>query len=84
MSVLFTLAVRAAVAAWATAVDARLARLRGLVKQAWLRLESDLSNAAAKNVYNRQVDLYNAALETFPASFIGPAAGFKLARRFES
>ena len=84
MSVLFTLAVIVAIAAWASAVYARLSRLRGSVKQAWERLEGDTTNVAIRNVYNKHVDLYNEALEGFPANIIGPAAGFKVARRFES
>ena len=84
MNVLFTLAVVAVVAAWASAVYARLARLRGQVKQAWQRLEGDTANVAVRNVYNKHVDLYNAALEAFPANIIAPTAGFKPANRFES
>jgi hypothetical protein len=84
LNVLFTIAIVAALAAWASAVYARLSRLRAQVKQAWQRLEGDTSNAAVRNVYNKHVDLYNAALEGFPANIIGPAAGFKPARRFES
>jgi hypothetical protein len=83
MNVLFTLAVVVALAAWASAVYARLARLRSQVKQTWQRLESDTSSAAIRNVYNKHVDLYNSALEGFPANIVGPAAGFKRARRFE-
>jgi hypothetical protein len=84
MSTLFTLAVALALAAWVSAVLTRLARLRSEVQLAWQRLELDISNVAVRNVYNKHVDLYNAALEVFPANFIGPAVGFKAARRFES
>ena len=84
MNVLFTLAVVAVLAAWASAVYARLARLRGQVKQAWTRLADDTSNVAVRTVYNKHVDLYNAALEAFPANLVGPASGFKPARRFDS
>ena len=82
MSVLFTLIVVLAVAAWTSAVYARLLRLRRLVKQAWERLEGDTTNVAVRSVYNKQVDAYNAVLEAFPANIIGRAAGFKSARRF--
>jgi hypothetical protein len=74
----------AALAAWASAVYARLLRLRGQVNQAWLLLEVDTTNTAVRNVYNKHVDQYNAALDGFPANVVGPAAGFKPARRFES
>jgi hypothetical protein len=84
MNVLFTIAIVVALAAWASAVYARLSRLRSHVKQAWQRLEADTSNVAVRNVYNKHVDLYNAALEGFPASIIGPAAGLKQARRFDA
>ena len=84
MNVLFTLALIAAVAAWASAVYARLSRLREQVKQAWHRLEADTSNTAVRTIYNKHVDLYNAALDSFPANLIGPASGFKAARRFDS
>ena len=84
MSALFGLALLAALAAWAAAVFSRLSRLRDQVKQAWTRLEGDTSNAAIRAVYNKRVELYNTALASFPASIIGPASGFKPARRFES
>ena len=84
MNVLFTVAVIAALAAWASAVYARLSRLRNQVKAAWNRLEGDTSNTAVRIIYNKHVDLYNAALDSFPANVIGPAAGFKGARRFDS
>ena len=84
MNVLFTVAVVFALLGWASAVYARLARLRGQVTQAWQRLENDTSNAAIRNVYNKHVDLYNTALEGFPANIVGPAAGFTRARRFTS
>lgn len=82
MNVLFTLAVVAALAAWASATYARLSRLRGQVKQAWQRLEADTANVAVCAVYNKHVDLYNGALDGFPANIIGPATGFKRARRY--
>jgi hypothetical protein len=82
MNVLFTIAILAAAAMWAMTVLTRLSRLREQVKQAWKRLEADRSSEAVRNVYNRHVDLYNAALDGFPASIIGPAAGFKVAKRF--
>jgi hypothetical protein len=84
MNVLFTLAVIAVATMWALAVFSRLSRLREQVKQAWKRLESDQSNEAVRTVYNKHVDMYNAALEGFPGYIIGPAAGFKAARHFES
>ena len=84
MNVLFTIAVIAVVVMWAVAVLTRLSRLREQVKQAWKRLETDRSNEAVRNVYNKYVDLYNAALDGFPANVIGPASGFKPGRRFDS
>jgi hypothetical protein len=84
MNVLFTIAIIAAAAMWALAVLTRLSRLRDHVKQAWKRLEADRSSEAVRNVYNRHVELYNAALEGFPANIVGPVAGFKTARRFEA
>jgi len=84
VNVLFTIAIVFVLTAWASAVYARLARLRGQVKQAWQRLEGETSNVAIRNVYNKHVDLYNTALEGFPANLVGPAAGFKPARRFEA
>ena len=84
MNVLFTIAIIVGLAAWASAIYARLTRLRNQVKQAWTRLESDTANAVVRNVYNRHVDLYNGALDSFPANLIAPAAGFTPARRFEA
>ena len=84
MNVLFTIVVIAVVAMWMLAVYSRLSRLREQVNQAWQRLENDRSNEAIQAVYNKHVAIYNAALEGFPASVVGPAAGFKAARRFES
>ncbi len=84
MNVLFTIAIVLALGAWVSAVVARLSQLRRQVTQAWERLEVDTSNVAVRTVYNKHVALYNAALEGFPANIVGPAAGFKAARRFES
>jgi hypothetical protein len=72
----------AATAAYALAVYRRLASLRDQVKVAWKKLEPDQSNEAIRTVYNKHVDLYNAALEAFPANLVGVAGGFKPARRF--
>ena len=83
MNVLFTIAIVVALGAWASAVYARLSRLRRQVSEAWGRLKNDTTNAAVRTVYNRHVDVYNSALEGFPANVIGPAAGLKPARRFE-
>jgi hypothetical protein len=82
VNVLFTLAVLAAVGAWAMVVVRRLAALREQVKLAWQRLEPDQSNEAVKNVYNNHVAMYNAALALFPGYLVGPMAGFKPAKRF--
>ncbi len=82
MQVLVTLVLILAIAMWTIAVYSRLVRLREQVKRAWSRLEADQSSEAIKNVYNKQVELYNSALATFPANVIGGAAGFKPARRF--
>ena len=82
MNVLFTLGVIAVLAMWGLAVLTRLSRLREQVKQAWKRLEADRSSEAVRNVYNRHVELYNAALDGFPANIVGPVSGFKPGRRF--
>ena len=82
MNVLFTLVVIAAVAAYALTVYRRLASLRSQVTLAWKKLEADQSNDAIKTVYNKHVDLYNGALDEFPANLIVPLAGFKPARRY--
>ena len=82
MNVLFTLAVLAIIAGWATVVLRRLALLRGQVTLAWKRLEADLANEAIKNVYNKHVAIYNDALNAFPANLIGPLASFKPAKQF--
>jgi hypothetical protein len=50
VNVLFTVAVLAAVAAWALTVYRRLAALRHQVKLAWKRLEVDQTNEAIKTV----------------------------------
>ena len=82
MNVIFTLVVIAAVAAYALAVYRRLASLRNQVTLAWKKLEPDQSNEAIKTVYNKHVDLYNAALDAFPANIVALAGGFKPARHF--
>jgi hypothetical protein len=82
VSVLFTIGVIAVVAAWGLAVARRLSSLREEVRLAWKRLETDQTNEAVKNVYNRHVAKYNDALETFPAYVIAPLAGFKAARKY--
>ena len=82
MNVLVTLVVIAAAGMWGLAVFRRLARLREQVKLAWQRLEVDQSNGAIKSVYNKQVAIYNAALESFPAYLIAPLVGLKPARYF--
>ncbi|HEX6164471.1 MAG TPA: LemA family protein [Vicinamibacterales bacterium] len=84
MSVLFTLLVIAALAAYGLAVYRRLAAQRNQVKLAWQKLEADQSNEAIKTVYNKHVDLYNAALAAFPANVVALAGGFKPARRFQT
>jgi hypothetical protein len=82
VNVLFTLILLAVAGAWAVIVLRRLAALRRQVSLAWNRLEPDQSNEAVKNVYNKHVKIYNDALEAFPASLVGPAAGFKRAQHF--
>ena len=82
MNVIFTVLIIAVAAAYALTVYRRLAILRNQVKLAWQKLEADLSNEAIKNVYNKHVDLYNNALEEFPASIIAPLSGLKAARRY--
>jgi hypothetical protein len=80
--VLLTVGLIVAVAVWFFAALRRLAVMRTEVKLAWMKLETDQSNDAIKNVYNKHVSTYNAALENFPANVIGPLAGFKPARHF--
>jgi hypothetical protein len=82
VNVLFTLVLFAAAGAWAVMVIRRLAALRQQVSLAWNRLEPDQSNEAVRNVYNKHVTLYNDALDAFPANLVGPATGFKPAKRF--
>ena len=82
MSVLFTIGVIAIIALWASTVARRLSRMREEVRLAWKRLETDQTNEAVKNVYNKHVAKYNDALDEFPANLIAPLAGFKAARRF--
>ena len=82
MNVLFTLAVIAAIGAWALVVIRRLTVLRGQVTLAWKRLEADLSNEAIKTVYNKHVAIYNNALAEFPANLLAPLASFKPAKQF--
>ena len=82
MQVLLTIVLIAAAAAWAVAVQQRLERMRSEVKAAWKLLEPDQANEAVRVVYNKHVAAYNAALETFPASIVGPLIGFKPAKPF--
>ncbi|MEP6782214.1 MAG: hypothetical protein ABI983_01015 [Acidobacteriota bacterium] len=82
MQVLLTVGFFAALAIWLSVVYRRLAILRKQVTLAWKRLEPDQSNEAVKSVYNKHVAAYNAALESFPANVIAPAAGLKPARPF--
>ena len=82
MNVIFTLVVIAAAAAYALMAYRRLAYLRSQVKLAWKKLEADQSNEAIKTVYNKQVAIYNDALEGFPANIVAMVAGLKPARRF--
>lgn len=83
MSVLFTLFVIALAGGWGLMVVRRLTALREQVKLAWKRLQAEQSSEAVRNVYNKHVELYNAALTVFPAYLVGPMAGFKPARAFE-
>jgi hypothetical protein len=82
VQVLLTFILIAAAAAWVLAVQRRLERMRQEVKAAWKMLESNQQNESVKAVYNKHVAAYNAALETLPASIVGPLAGFKPARPF--
>ena len=82
MNVVVTIVLIVAIAMWTTAVYSRLVRLRSQVTQAWKRLEADQTNEAIKTVYNKHVDLYNNALQTFPGNLIAATAGFKPARRY--
>jgi hypothetical protein len=82
LNVLVTVVLLAAAGMWGLAVFRRLADQREQVKLAWARLEADQSNDAIKNVYNKHVASYNAALESFPAYLIAPLAGLKPARHF--
>jgi hypothetical protein len=83
VNVIITVVFIAAVAMWAAAVYARLTRLRQQVADAWKLLQADQTKTAAQNVYNARVHAYNAALDTFPAYFIAPLAGFKPANQYE-
>lgn len=80
---LVTVVFIAAMAMWAAAVYARLARLRQQVTDAWKLLQADQSKTAAQHVYNAKVQNYNAALDKFPAYLIAPLAGFKPANQFK-
>ena len=82
MQVLLTVGILAGLALWLFVVLRRLAVLRTQVRLAWSKLEPDQSNEAVKTIYNKHVDLYNAALDEFPANLLSMAAGFKPARRF--
>ena len=84
MQVLLTIVLIAGAAAWMLAVQRRLAQMRGQVKAAWKLLEGDQANAAVRSVYNKHVAAYNAALQAFPAYFVGPLAGFKPARSYDA
>lgn len=84
MQVLLTVGLFAALAVWMFVTIRRLARMREEIKLAWRKLEADRSNDAIKHVYNKHVAAYNATLEDFPANAIGPLAGFKPARPFDS
>ena len=83
MNVLVTVVVAGLLAVLVLAVYNRLVRLRDQVRLAWKRLESNQNDEAVRTVYNRHVAIYNAALGSFPANLVGPAAGFKPARVFE-
>ena len=82
MNVLVTFVVLALAVMWALAVYRKLARLRSQVLLVWKRLELDRSNDSVRTVYNNHVHIYNATLEAFPASVLGPLFGFKPANRF--
>ena len=82
MQVLLTVVVIAAIVAAFLAVQQRLDRMRKEVKAAWLLLEPNQTNDAAKAVYNKRVAAYNGALEVFPGNLVGPLLGFKPARPF--
>ena len=84
MNVLFTVFVLVVAGGWLFVVLRRLASLREQVKLAWQRLEPDQANEAIRNVYNKHVTIYNNALNAFPASLLGPAAGFRSAKPFNS
>jgi hypothetical protein len=82
VQVLLTIGLLAILAMWAMATIRRLDKMRSEVKLVWEKLEADRSSEAIRNVNNKHVEGYNAALESFPANIIGPLAGFKPARRF--
>jgi hypothetical protein len=82
VQVLLTLGILLVLGVWVFIVLRRLAVLRTQVKLAWTRLEPDQSNEAIRNIYNKHVDQYNAALEEFPANVVSMLAGFKNAKRF--
>jgi hypothetical protein len=82
VQVLLTVGIFAGLALWVFIVLRRLAVLRTQVTLAWAKLDADQSNDAIKTIYNKHVDLYNAALDEFPANLVSMMAGFKAARRF--
>jgi len=87
MSVLFTIAVLAALAMWGLAVYNRLHRLRRQILAEWKQLDAR-EKAGAAGVdgkrYNELAAAYNAALEAFPQNIIAGLAGFRPARMFVS
>jgi hypothetical protein len=83
VQVLLTVGLIAILALWAFFALRKLAMMRTEITLAWKKLETDQTNDAIKNVYNKHVAAYNDRLEnSFPANVIGPLAGFKPARRF--
>jgi hypothetical protein len=82
VQVLLTVGIFAGLVLWLFIVLRRLAVLRTQVKLAWAKLEMDQANDAIKAIYNKHVDLYNAALDEFPANVVSMMAGFKAAKRF--
>ena len=87
MSVLFTLAVLAAVATWGVAIYNRLHRLRRLIWSEWKQLDAR-EGAGETGIdgtrYNQLAASYNSALESFPENIIAGLAGFRPAQMFVS
>jgi hypothetical protein len=84
VSVVVSIVVLVVLAAWLFVVYNRLLRLREQVRDAWRRLEPQQEDGALRDAYNARVNVYNAALSSFPSNVVAMLAGFQAARRFSS